>query len=168
MAKRKSKKKSFYAPGPTIWRALFGHNGPTRKNLKKAWREWTGTTARANTQAARIVPGGRLKQKRDGSFQFVVAKPKKRTTTKQRVANVQNRIAAEASRHAAQQAGQPKPMKQRVKRKSNGTFNGSKRATLTPAEREAAQHARTASAAYRRGERSAAASEKRIKRELGH
>jgi hypothetical protein len=168
MAKRKSKKQSFYAPGPTIWRVLFGHNGPTKKNLKKAWREWTGATARANTQAARIVPGGRLKQNRNGTFQFVVAKPKRRPTTKQYVANVQNRIATEADRHAAAQRTSPKPMTQRVKRKPDGTFNGSKRATLTPAEREAAQHARTASAAYRRGEKSAAASERRIKRELGH
>lgn len=173
MAKRKSKKDSFYAPGPVVWRITFGRNGPTWNAIKKAWREWTGprevASVRFDPDKGKAVAKGALRQRRDGTFEFKPAKPK-RPTTKQRVANVQGRIAAESDRHAAAQADRAKPMSERVRREGNGRFNGSTKAApmSSPAERAAAQLARQQSAAYNRAMRSAAASEKRIRRDLGH
>jgi hypothetical protein len=168
MAKQK-RRKSFYAPGPVVWRVLFGRNGPTKSAMRKAWREWTGprtvASVRFDPDRNKVVAKGALKRRPDGTF--VYAPPKaKRVTTAQRVANVQQRIAEESDRHAAAQRSKPAPMTERVKRKSDGTFNGS--AKVTPAEREAARLARSADATYARAAKSAAASERRIRRDLGH
>lgn len=90
MAKRKKPKKrqSQWGPAPTIWRILFTHRskGPTRKNMGKTWRDWTGTTRRMDAEASKILPGGRLKRNRNGTWKFEPPKPTKRTA-KQRTAD---------------------------------------------------------------------------------
>lgn len=152
MAKRKSKKKSFWSPPAVVGRVVWGRGGFSGA-VRKVQREWIGprevARVRIDLDGGKAKTSGALRQRRDGTFEYRPPKPKKKVTAKKRVADMQQRVATESDRHAKHQAAQKKPMAERVKRKADGTWNGSAKAA--PGRTAAAQ----ADAAYLKAVRAA-------------
>lgn len=131
MAKRK--RKSFWSPAAVTGRIVWGRGG-FKGAVRQVRREVFGPQQKARVT---IDPGtGKLKaagarQRTDGTWEVKPKRPAKKVTPKQRIAQMQTRVAEQSDLHAKHlkaQAG-PKPMTQRVKRAPNGTFNGSVKAT---------------------------------------
>jgi len=126
MARRR---KSYYTPGPVVWRVLFGRNGPTKAAMGKAWREWTGpktvASARIDEETGKLKTKG-LKRKADGTFVYAPPKTGRAGTAKQRTAEARKRNAAAVAAHRRQPG--PAPMSERAIREPDGTLNGSRKA----------------------------------------
>jgi hypothetical protein len=152
MAKRKPKKKSFWSPPAVVGRVVWGRGG-FKGAVRKVRREWVGPQQRARVtvdpDTGKLKAAG-VRQRKDGTWEVKRPRPK---TAKQRIADMQARVAEQSDLYAKAQRVQarPQPMAQRVQRKTDGTFNGS--APATPEQR--------ADTAFARAERAAARAEKR-------
>lgn len=170
MAKRKSRKKSYWGPYATSGRVVWGDGGfrAARKRVIREWKQSLRERVGPRTVASyRVDPdGGKpktqgLRQKRDGTWEYKPPKVKTRVTARQRIGDMQKRVAEESDRHAAYLKAQKKPMTERVNRTSDGRFNGSDKATGGPA-------VHPSYAAYEAAVQAAKEAEARANRLLGY
>lgn len=169
MAAKKRRRK----PG-LLWRVLFGHNGPTKVELKKLLRlsfsntfpvqERDALTGRVRTRYMRIEADGKIREVKAPA-------KKKRTAAKKATGRRTASQPSEPSRASktgsaqrrrqtvatpAARRGRPEPMTDRVLRNTDGTFNGSRTAdpakALKKAEQEYVKALRNANTAGRRAE----------------
>jgi len=170
-----ARKKGSHKPG-LLWRVLFGHNGPTKGELKKLLgltfsktfpvKERDGLTGRVRTRYMRIEADGRVVETK-------APQKKKHTRPKKTVGY---RTASQPSKPSqaskpgttrrrstasAPSARQPKaePIRERFLQNPDGTFAGSESANperrLRKAEAEYQKALRNAQAAGRRADRHA-------------
>lgn len=135
MAKRKPKKKSsFWSPPAVIGRVWWGRDG-FGGAVRRVRREWVGpqtvASIRVDPDTGALKKAG-VRQRRDGTWEVKPPRPRRNVTAKQRIAEMQQRNAAAADRHAEAQAALPKPMTERVVRDAGGRFNGSRPAVRQP------------------------------------
>lgn len=170
--KRRSKK-----PG-LLWRVLFGHNGPTKGELKKLLgltfsktfpiQERDAATGRVRTRYMRIEPDGRVVEtKAPAKKKRGVAKKSaaKRAASQQSKPSRASKSGGTPRRSTtstspAGRRSKPVPLADRVLRNSDGTLAGSK-----PASPE--QQLRKAEAEYRKALRNANAAGRRADELLG-
>jgi hypothetical protein len=184
MAAKKRRKRG---PG-LLWRVLFGHNGPTRGELRKL----LGLTfSKTFTLNVRDPATGRVQKKRmrigdDGRIQEVKAPAKKKVSAAKRPAAKKataRRTASKPSkpsrtskagatpRRQAQPGGvpaaarraKPVPLAERVRRNPDGTLNGSRRDPATQERQRYAQAQRE----YAQAMKNAAAAGRRAEYLLG-
>lgn len=128
MAKRKTRKSS-WSPPAVVGRAVWGRGG-FKGAVKRTWRDWTAPQQKARTtidpDTGKLKSAG-VRQRKDGTWEVKPPRTRTKVTAKQRIADMQTRIAKQSDLHAKHMKAQagPKPMTERVKRASNGTFNGS-------------------------------------------
>lgn len=166
--KRRSRK-----PG-LVWRVLFGHNGPTKGALKKAW---TQTFSKTFTIHQRDPLTGKVKKhtmrvKADGRIVEAKAKPKKKRPAAKKT--VAGRAASKPSKpsrtsktgSAQRRQRQPavssaprrtraETMSERVLQNPDGTFAGSRKqkpVTYAQAQREYVKAMKNAAAASKHAE----------------
>jgi hypothetical protein len=161
MAKRKSKKKSYWSPTAVVGRVPWGRAG-FKGAVRRVRREWIGprtvASIRPDPDTGKLKAAG-VRQRKDGTWE---AKPPRRRptkakprTAKQRIADMQSRIATESDKHAKYLATQNHASaKPKTVRAANGTYNGSVKAT--PEQRAQAQ----ADVAYRKAAAAAAKAER--------
>lgn len=167
------KKRRKRGPG-LLWRVLFGHNGPTKGELKKLLgltfsktfpvQERDALTGRVRTRYMRVEADGKVhevkapaKKKRapakQGAGRRTASKPSKPSRASKSGSTQRRRQPATAP---AARRGRPEPMSERVLRNNDGTFNGSRTAdpakALKKAEQEYAKALRNANTAGRRAE----------------
>lgn len=172
-AKRRKSVKKRRKPG-LLWRVLFGHNGPTKARLKKAW---TQTFSNTFTIHERDPLTGRVRKhtmrvEADGRVVRAQPKPKrkpaaaKRATPKRGVSQPSKPSRASTSGTAQRRTSAPAapdmrpgraaPMSERVLQNPDGTFAGSVSADpnmrLRKAEAEYQKALRSANAAGRRAD----------------
>lgn len=173
---KKTQRKRQHKPG-VLWRVVFGHDGPTRGALKKAW---TQTLTKTFTIHQRDPLTGKVRKRvvrveADGRIVEAKAKPKKKSAAKKTAAK---RTASQPSkpsraspagstqRRATTAAGptprrsRAAPMSERVLRNPDGTFDGSKSA-------DPEQRLRRAEAEYRKAMKNAGAAGRHAEDLLG-
>lgn len=156
MAPRKRKKKSYWSPPAVVGRVVWGRGG-FKGAMRRVWHDWsesrTVASIRHDPDTGTLKAAG-VRQRKDGTWEV---KPPKPVPAKRRVEQMQARIAAESDRHArylrAQSADRAAPMTQRVKRRADGTFNGSTTAAPRPADTAYEQAVRAAERAEQRANR---------------
>lgn len=75
-------RKSPWRPAAVAWRVLFGRNGPTKRAMRKAWREWTDPREKASIRLDPKTGKPRasgVRQRKDGTWE---AKPRRRRASK--------------------------------------------------------------------------------------
>jgi len=169
MAARKQrkgrKKSSYWSPAAVAGRMVWGRGG-FKGVVRQAWREWVAprdiTPARPNSDTGKLKAAG-ARQRKDGTWAVKPPRTPKRMSAKKRIAQMQDRIATESDRYAKHLEAQAKPRStppaDRVRRKSDGKFNGSrpdpakqKPVTYAQAQREYAKAMRNAQAASKHAE----------------
>lgn len=163
--KKRRKKSSYWSPAAVTGRVIWGRGG-FKGVVRQAWREWVAphdvTPARPNPDAGKLKAAG-AGQRKDGTWAVKPPRPPKRMSVKKRLEQMQTRIAIESDRHAkyleAQAEPRSVPQSERVRRKSDGKFNGSnpgpakqKPPTYAQAQREVAKAMRNAAEASKHAE----------------
>jgi len=145
--KRRKRKSSYWSPAAVAGRVVWGHGG-FKAFRRRVWREWVAprdiTPARPDPRSGKMKAAG-VQQRKDGTWKVQPTKTPKRVSPKKRIEHLQNRIATESDRYAqhmqAQADPQSTPMTKRVRRKPDGTWNGSHKDEAKARRDEAKQDA---------------------------
>jgi hypothetical protein len=174
MAARKKRRKK----AGLLWRFLFGHNGPTKTELKKLLRLSFSNTfvIPVRDPATGLVRKQRMRIDKDGRVLEAKAPAKKNRPAPKKVPGKQGASKASKASRASKtgsaprkqtQAGaapaahraKPVPLAERVRRNPDGTLNGSRRDPATQerqryaqAQREYAKAMKNADTASKRAE----------------
>lgn len=164
--KKRKRKSSYWSPAAVIGRVVWGRGG-FKSVVRQAWREWVAprdvTPARPNPDAGKLKAAG-ARQRKDGTWAVKTPRAPKRMSAKQRIEQMQTRIAVESDRHAehlkAKSTPRSAPMSERALRKPDGTLNGSKKDPAAKAQREEAKQWAQAQRGVRQASRNADAAGK--------
>jgi hypothetical protein len=171
--KKRKPKSSYWSPAAVAGRVVWGHGG-FKAFRRRVWREWVAPRdvmpARPGADAGKLKAAG-ARQRKDGTWAVKPPRKPKRMSAKQRVEQMQTRIAVESDRYVehlkAKASPRSTPMSERALRKPDGTLNGSKKDPVAKAQRDEAKKYAAAQREYRQASRNADAAGRHAEELLG-